>query len=82
MTIKKKWSERGRRSRALIVVAGVVEVILLVAALIDIRRRPAEQIKGSKRMWTALAFINIVGPIAYFTFGRRRSAAVQPADAS
>ena len=76
MTAKKKWSERSRCSRSLIVAAGVVEAVLLVATLIDIKRRPADQIKGSKRMWTALAFVNIVGPISYFTFGRRRSASV------
>ena len=72
MTAKKKWSERSGRSRTLIVVAAVVEVVLLVATLIDIKHRPADQIKGSKRMWTTLAFVNIVGPIAYFTLGRRR----------
>ena len=75
MATKKKWSELCSRSRRLIVVTGVVEVTLLVATLIDIKRRPADQIKGSKRMWTALAFVNIVGPIAYFTFGRRRRGA-------
>jgi bacteriorhodopsin len=74
MYAKKKWSELSGRSRTLIVAVGVVEVVLLATTLIDIKRRPADQIKGSKRMWTALAFINIVGPIAYFTFGRRRSA--------
>jgi hypothetical protein len=72
MATKKKWSERGPLSRTLIVVLGVVEVVLLAATLADIRRRPADQIKGSKRMWSALAFVNIVGPVAYFTLGRRR----------
>jgi bacteriorhodopsin len=76
MAVKKRWSERSKRSRTLIVATGVVEVVLLVATLIDIKRRPADQLKGSKRMWTALAFVNIVGPIAYFTLGRRRSASV------
>ena len=74
MYTKKKWSGLSGRSRTLIVVVGVVEVVLLAATLIDIKRRPADQIKGSKRMWTALAFINIVGPISYFAFGRRRNA--------
>ena len=74
MVAKKKWSERSRRSRKLIVAAGVVEVVLLVVTLIDIKRRPADQIRGSKRMWAALAFINIVGPISYFACGRRRNA--------
>ncbi len=73
MVAKKKWSERSKLSRRLIVIAGVLEVVLLAATLIDIRRRPAEQINGSKRLWTGLAFINIAGPIAYFTVGRRRA---------
>ena len=76
MAAKRKWSDYSEHSRRLMVAAGVVEVVLLVATLIDIKRRPADQIKGSKRMWTALAFVNIAGPISYFTLGRRRSASV------
>ena len=75
MAAKKRWSERSKVSRGLIVVTGVVELVLLAATLVDIKRRPADQIKGSKRMWTALAFVNIVGPISYFAFGRRRPSA-------
>jgi Phospholipase_D-nuclease N-terminal len=73
MAAKKRWSKLSTLSRRLILVPGVVEVSLLLAALIDIRRRPADQIRGSKRIWTALAFINIVGPVAYFALGRRRA---------
>jgi hypothetical protein len=72
MATNKRWSELSSRNRKLITVTGVVEVVLLAATLVDLKRRPADQIRGSKRMWTALAFINIIGPIAYFTFGRRR----------
>ena len=72
MATKKKWGELSPRSRRLIVVTGIVEVALLAATLVDLKRRPADQIRGSKRMWTALAFVNIVGPIAYFALGRRR----------
>jgi hypothetical protein len=71
MATKKKWSEFSTRSRRLIIVTGIVEVALLAAALVDLKRRPAEQVRGSKRMWTGLVFVNIVGPIAYFAFGRR-----------
>ena len=72
MAMKKKWGELSPRSRKLIAVAGVVEVALLVATLVDLKRRPQEQIRGSRRMWTLLAFVNIIGPLAYFTCGRRR----------
>jgi hypothetical protein len=46
---------------------------LLIAALIDIRRRPAKQIRGNKLLWTAAVFVNFIGPISYFVFGRKRS---------
>ena len=75
MATRKKWSELSDRNRRLITILGVIEGVLLVATLVDIRRRPADQIKGSKRMWTAIAFVNIIGPIAYFAFGRRRGVA-------
>jgi len=45
------------------------------AALIDIKRRPASQIRGPKQVWAAaVAIINSAGvlPISYFVFGRRR----------
>ena len=72
MATKKKWGELSTRSRRLITITGVVEMALLAATLVDLKRRPAELIRGPKRLWTALAFINIIGPLAYFAFGRRR----------
>jgi hypothetical protein len=35
----------------LIIAAAIAEAILKAAVLIDIRRRPASKIRGSKRMW-------------------------------
>jgi hypothetical protein len=52
---------------------GLIHFILMVAALIDLRRRPAEQINGSKRLWVFLvSLIYLIGPIGYFVFGRKR----------
>ena len=69
---RKHWSEFSGRQRTAIIVAGVVQTSLTVATLLDLRRRPNAQIRGSKHLWTAAAFVNFVGPLAYFTFGRRR----------
>jgi hypothetical protein len=69
---KQKWSDMSPRKRRLIIVAGVAEAGLKTAMLIDIKRRPASQIRGSKWLWTALAFVNFLGPVSYFAFGRRR----------
>jgi len=68
---KKSWSDLTPAQRSLTIVAGVVQVGLLVAALADIRRRPSDQVRGSRPMWVALSFVNFIGPLAYFRFGRR-----------
>ena len=70
-----KWSEMSPRARQAIVAAAVVDGVLKTAALIDIKRRPASQIRGSKWMWAAaVLLINSAGglPVAYFAVGRRR----------
>ena len=74
---KKKWSELSGPVKAGSIVMGLIQVGLLIAALVDIYRRPAEEINGSKAMWTGLAFINTVGPIAYFVKGRKQLPAVE-----
>jgi hypothetical protein len=70
--MKKSWHELTDAQKSGIVLLATLQFTLLVAALWDIRRRPADQINGSKRMWTAVAFVNFIGPIAYFLFGRKR----------
>lgn len=73
-----RWSDLSDRSRILIIAGVVAEAVLKTAVLIDIRHRPASQIRGSKRMWIAVAvLVNSagVGPISYFAFGRRRPVA-------
>jgi hypothetical protein len=68
------WSDLSERTRRLIVVAGILEGILKIAALADLKRRPAEQIRGPKWLWAVLLVaISSVGavPLAYFRFGRR-----------
>lgn len=68
----KRWRDLSDQQRRSIVVSGAVQVSLLIAALVDIYRRPAEDVRGKKWMWTAASFVNFVGPISYFIFGRKR----------
>ena len=54
----------------------------LATALFDISRRPQDQIKGPKPLWVGISFINTIGPLAYFFFGRKRqSGEAGPAEA-
>jgi hypothetical protein len=69
---KRRWRDLSPRTRGAIVAAGVVQNSLLVATLVDLRRRPARKIRGDKRLWTAAAFVSWIGPLSYFTYGRKR----------
>ncbi len=68
----KRWGDLSSTQRKAVVLSGVVQLGLLAAALADIYRRPAQEIRGDKRLWAVVAFVNFVGPVSYFLFGRRR----------
>jgi hypothetical protein len=58
-----------------LIVIGVlwlVQVSLLLWALIDLVRRPSEQIRGGmKWVWVLIVlFLNLIGPIIYLLVGR------------
>jgi hypothetical protein len=74
MKTKRRWSDLSQRQRLLLLLGAAVEATLKIAALRDLRLRPAAGIRGSKKLWaTALVLANSAGavPIAYFRFGRR-----------
>lgn len=56
-------------------VVGIAQVALLLAALASIARTPAGDVRGPKWAWTLGAFVNWVGPLGWFAFGRRRDRA-------
>jgi hypothetical protein len=75
---KKRWADLSAGQQAGIIVLGAIQVGLLAAALWDIAHRSADQVRGDRRMWAALVFINWIGPLAYFTIGRKGCACCLP----
>jgi len=76
----RQWSDLDERTRKLIISVAVVAGILQLAALIDIKRRPASQIRGRKWMWASVVtIVSSAGviPISYFLFGRRQDPSQQ-----
>jgi hypothetical protein len=71
----RRWSDLSERARTWIVLGAIVEGILKIAALVDLKRRPASDVRGRKWVWaTVVTLANSVGvvPVAYFLLGRRR----------
>jgi hypothetical protein len=65
----------GQRENPPFVLRRILQVALLAAAFTDIYRRPVEEIRGSRWLWSVVALVNFmgIGPIAYFAFGRKHA---------
>jgi hypothetical protein len=70
--VPKRWSDLSPSQRTALVAAVTAQLGLLAAALSDLRRRPADAVNGDKRLWAAVSCVNVLGPLAYFAFGRKR----------
>jgi hypothetical protein len=70
----KRWADLSVTQRRLLVAAAAAEASLKIAALIDIQRRAASQIRGPKALWRAAMVVNLLGPVSYFAVGRKRGA--------
>jgi hypothetical protein len=69
---KRRLRDLSAPQRAVLAVLVALQLGLLAAALFDLSRRPARKVRGDKRLWVAAAFVNYVGPVAYFVYGRKR----------
>jgi hypothetical protein len=68
---RKKWSELTALQQRAIVVGGMLETVVTVAALRDVARRPSGEIRGPKAAWLFSFLVQPFGPIVYFAAGRR-----------
>jgi hypothetical protein len=66
------WRDFTPNQRKALLAGGTMQLVLLGAALRDISRRSSAELRGGKRLWVPTVFINFIGPLAYFLFGRRR----------
>lgn len=71
----KRWSELSQGQRRAILAAAAADSVLKIAALLDMRKRPASEIRGPKWLWaSSVAVVGSAGilPLSYFLFGRRK----------
>jgi hypothetical protein len=70
---RKRWADLTDRQRAVVLTLGSIQLSLAATAWADLATRPAAEVNGRKAVWAAIIAVNIVGPIAWFRWGRRRS---------
>ena len=68
---RKRWDEFTPSQQQGIVAAVIVTGVWQLVMLIDLWRRPAACIRGSKRAWFLASFARPFGQIAYYAWGRR-----------
>lgn len=69
---KTPFRERSAREQAQIVGIIAVSVVVVALAQNDLRRRPRNQVRGSKTLWRVVS-LNALGAVIYLCFGRVRS---------
>ncbi len=67
----RRWSDLGQRKQTAVLVGASVQLSLAATAWCDLARRPASLVNGHKAWWAGIIGVNFLGPIAYFTWGRR-----------
>jgi hypothetical protein len=67
----RRWEELSSEQRAGVAALSLLQLALLAATLWDVAHRKPEEVRGDRRMWAGLAFVNWFGPLAYFAIGRR-----------
>ena len=68
------WTSRTGTTAQLM--STLAKKLLKTAALVDLARRPTDELRGSKRLWAAaIVLIDSLGavPITYFAYGRKRT---------
>jgi hypothetical protein len=68
---QKRWTDLSMGQKTAVVMFLMVDLALLLTAVWDLRHRSAEELRGDRRLWSGLVLIDIFGPIAYFTIGRK-----------
>lgn len=69
---RKGWGELSKQQKRGIGLAGIVQFSLLLFVLQDWFRRPEDELRGRKKLWFPVLFVNFIGPISYLAVGRKR----------
>jgi hypothetical protein len=69
---KRRWADMSAAQRIGIIIGATIQFGLLAAGLWDLAHRSADEVRGDRRFWAGFMFVNWIGPIAYFAYGRKQ----------
>jgi hypothetical protein len=67
----RRWADLTSGQQTAVLTLASVQLSLAATAWADLARRPAREVNGPKRLWALVIAIHLVGPLAYFVWGRR-----------
>jgi len=68
----RRWRDLSPQQKKIAVAAVILNAIIASFTWRDLRRRPAELVRGPKILWRVWASLNTTGSVAYWLVGRRR----------
>ena len=71
--MKKRWADLSEVQKIGIILMGTMQLGLLASGLWDLAHRTPAEVRGDRRLWAGLMFLDWIGPIAYFAYGRKDS---------
>lgn len=75
---RRRWRDLSPAQRTAALVLASVQLSLAATAWTDLARRPASGVNGPKPLWAAVVAVNVLGPVAYFRWGRRAPSPGRP----
>ena len=68
---RRRWADLSPHEQTAVLVAASVQLSLAATAWADLATRTPAEVNGSRTTWAAVIAVNIVGPLAWFRWGRR-----------
>ncbi len=69
---RKRWADLSVIQKIGVIIGATIQFGLLVGGLWDLAHRAPDEVRGDRRFWAGFMFVNWIGPIAYFTYGRKK----------
>ena len=79
---RRRGMPKSRAGRVALGLATAAELTAKICMLVEVFRRPQEELRGPKWAWVMAAFVNTLGPVAWFGWGRHQRPDTQPGKGS